>query len=192
MSKSGMSYKKAMNYALQGKVFIENNTKEYPISIALVAHGYNIYDERASMKVIDKLEDMDVKVHTSLQLSNEQMLEGINALGEKLYWANEFEMTGTAGHFLKDNKIDGIITLNAFGCGPDSLMIERIGRKAKQFNKPVLHLTVDEQTVEAGFITRLEAFVDMLFRKKRATIINKIDFNGKSEYIPNTNFIETK
>ena len=29
MSKSGMSYKKAMNYALQGKVFIENQTKEF-------------------------------------------------------------------------------------------------------------------------------------------------------------------
>lgn len=192
MSKSGMSYKKAMNYALQGKVFIENNTKEYPISIALVAHGYNIYDERASMKIIDKLEGMDVKVYTHLQLSQEQTLEGINALGEKLYWANEYEMTGTAGHYMKDNKIDGIIALNAFGCGPDSLMVERIVRKAKQFNKPILHLTIDEQTGEAGFITRLEAFVDMLFRKKRATIINKIDIHEKSEYIPNTNFIETK
>ena len=44
MSKSGMSYKKAMNYALQGKVFIENQTKEFPISIALISHGYNIFD----------------------------------------------------------------------------------------------------------------------------------------------------
>ena len=42
MSKSGMSYKKAMNYALQGKVFIESSTKEYPITIARVSHGYNI------------------------------------------------------------------------------------------------------------------------------------------------------
>ena len=192
MSKSGMSYKKAINYALQGKVFIERSTKEYPISIALVAHGYNIYDDRASMKIIDKLESMDVKVYTALQLSQEQTLEGINTLGEKLYWANEYEMTGTAGHYMKDNKIDGLIALNAFGCGPDSLMIERIIRKAKQFNKPILHLTIDEQTGEAGFITRLEAFVDMLFRKKRATIINKIDIQGQSEYIPNTNFIETK
>ena len=144
------------------------------------------------MKIIDKLESMDVKVYTALQLSQEQTLEGINTLGEKLYWANEYEMTGTAGHYMKDNKIDGLIALNAFGCGPDSLMIERIIRKAKQFNKPILHLTIDEQTGEAGFITRLEAFVDMLFRKKRATIINKIDIQGQSEYIPNTNFIETK
>lgn len=192
MSKSGMSYKKAMNYALQGKVFIENQTKEYPISIALISHGYNIFDERTSMKIFDKLEDMDVKVYSSLQLSNEQMDDGIKALGQEIYWANEREMTGAAGHYLKDIKIDGLITLTAFGCGPDSLMIERITRQAKRFNKPLLNLTVDEQTGEAGFITRLEAFVDMLFRKKRAKIINKIEINGETSYIPNTNYIETK
>ena len=193
MSKSGMSYKKAINYALQGKVFIESQTKESPISVALISHGYNIYDERTSMKIFDKLEKMDVKVYTSLQLSKEQMEDGIKSLGQELYWANEYEMTGAAGHYLKDNKIDGLITLTAFGCGPDSLMIERITRKAKRFNKPLLNLTIDEQTGEAGFITRLEAFVDMLFRKKRANIINNIEISERnSTYIPNTNYIETK
>lgn len=192
MSKSGMSYKKAMNYALQGKVFIESQTKEFPISIGLISHGYNIFDERASMKIFDKLESMDVRVYSSLQLSNEQMDDGIKTLGQDMYWANEHEMTGAAGHYLKDNKIDGLITLTAFGCGPDSLMIERITRRAKRFNKPLLNLTIDEQTGEAGFITRLEAFVDMLFRKKRAKIINKIEINGEGSYIPHTNYIETK
>lgn len=192
MTKSGMSYKKALSYALQGKVFIENNDKEYPISIALIAHGYNIYDDLISMKIFDKLEKMDVKVFSALQLSKEQMDDGIKSLGQEIYWANEYEVTGAAGHYLKDHKIDGIITLTAFGCGPDSLMIERITRRAKQFNKPLLNLTIDEQTGEAGFITRIEAFVDMLYRKKRASIINKVNISSSGEYIPNTNFIETK
>lgn len=189
MTASGMDYKQAMNYALQGKVFIPHEGKEYPISIALVSHAYNIYDERISMQIFDKLRAMDVKVYSALQLTKEQMEEGVNALGQRTYWANEHEMTGCAGHYLKDNKIDGIITLTAFGCGPDSLMVERIIRKSKQFNKPILNLTIDEHTGEAGFITRLEAFVDMLYRKKRASIINKINFN-EEEYIPNTNFIQ--
>lgn len=189
MTSSGMDYKQAMNYALQGKVFIPKEDKEYPISVALVSHSYNIYDERTSMKIFDKLKDMDVKVYSALQLTKEQMDEGVNVLGQTIYWANEHEMTGCAGHYLKDNKIDGLITLTAFGCGPDSLMIERITRKSKQFNKPLLNLTIDEHTGEAGFITRLEAFVDMLYRKKRASIINKINM-GETEYIPNTNFIQ--
>ena len=84
-----------------------------------------------------------------------------------MYWANQLEMTGAAGHYLKSDLIDGLITITAFGCGPDSLMIEDIKRKSKNFNKPLLNLTIDEHTGEAGFVTRLEAFCDMLFRKKR-------------------------
>lgn len=193
MSKSGMPYAKALSYALQGKVVISGKNKEYPIAVALVGHGYNIYDERVCMKIFDKLEKMDVKVCTTLQLSEEQLCEGISSLGNDKYWANEDEMTGTAGHFMKDNKIDGVITITAFGCGPDSLMIERITRRAKQFNKPLLNLTIDEQTGEAGFVTRLEAFVDMLFRKKRASIVNNISMSQvDSVYSPNIEYIETK
>ncbi len=190
MARSGMSYKKALHYALSGKVLIEEQTDSAPINVALVSHGYNIYDERACMKIFEKLEKMDVKVFTSLQLTDEQMEEGIASLGQHRYWANEYEMTGTAGHYLKDNKIDGIITLNAFGCGPDSLMIERITRKAKEFNKPILSLTIDEHTGEAGFITRLEAFIDMLFRKKRSNIINNVSIN-EYNYVPQTNICDS-
>ena len=39
---------------------------------------------------------------------------------------------------------------------------------------PLLNLTIDEHTGEAGFVTRLEAFVDMLFRKQRATEMQKV------------------
>lgn len=168
MLKSGMSYEKSLKYATEGKLLIEKDETEYPISIALVSHGYNIYDERASMKVIEKLNKMGVKVYTAYQLTEEKLNEGIAALGQSVYWANETEMIGCAGYYLKDNRIDGIITITAFGCGPDSLMIERITRQSKHFSKPLLNLTIDEHTGEAGFITRLEAFVDMLYRKKRS------------------------
>ena len=46
---------------------------------------------------------------------------------------------------------------------------------------------------EAGFITRIEAFVDMLFRKKRANIVSKINIKEKeNSYSLNTEFIELK
>ncbi len=184
MLKSGMKYERALKYATSGKLLIEKDETEYPISIALVSHAYNIYDERASMKVIDKLNKMGVKVYTAYQLTDEQLQEGVAVLGQKVYWANEAEMVGCAGHYLKDNKIDGLISITAFGCGPDSLMIERITRRSKQFNKPLLNLTIDEHTGEAGFITRLEAFVDMLYRKKR---MQGIVENG---FAPTSNVME--
>ena len=92
-------------------------------------------------------------------------------------------MTGCAGHYLNSDLIDRIITVTAFGCGPDSLMIERMARKGKDFNKPILNLTIDEHTGEAGFVTRLEAFCDMLFRKKRIALANAA---AKAEVVAGT------
>jgi len=59
----------------------------------------------------------------------------------------------------------------------------------KEFTKPLLSLTIDEHTGEAGFITRLEAFVDMLYRKKRSKIINKLE-ETNYEFAPKTNICD--
>ena len=69
-------------------------------------------------------------------------------------------------------------------------MIERIMRKAKEAGKPLLSLTIDEHTGEAGFITRLEAFIDMLYRKKRSNLIDK-DLKEAYDYVPQTNICES-
>ena len=51
-------------------------------------------------------------------------------------------------------------------------MVDEIEQHAKDFGVPLLHLNTDEHTGEAGFITRLEAFADMLLRKKRQKLKN--------------------
>ena len=185
MRRSGVSYKKALKSAIDNKVIIQSEQKSHPISVAVIAHGYNLYDERIAMKIFDKLEELDVQTYSAQNLTLEQMKEGINSMKSKLYWANEHEITGASAHYIRDRKIDGVITINAFGCGPDSLMIERIARFARKSNKPVLHLSIDEQTGEAGFVTRIEAFVDMLYRKKRSKIISKIKIKEKEERFTN-------
>lgn len=167
MTSMGVPYSKALKLALENKVMLPSDKKNYPINIAVIAHGYNLYDDRVSMRILDKLEAMNVGTKTAAQLSDEQMKDGITSLGSRLYWANELEITGAAAHYILDNETDGIIAINAFGCGPDSLMVERISRFAKDKGKAFLNLSIDEQTGEAGFITRIEAFTDMLFRKKK-------------------------
>ena len=191
MTRSGVPYKKALNAALKDKVIIAENTKSYPISIAVIAHGYNLFDDRVSMKIFEKLEKLDVQTYSALNLTHEQMEEGLEKLGTRLYWANEYEISGAAAHYIQDKKIDGIITINAFGCGPDSLMVEKISRYARSKKKPILTLSIDEQTGEAGFVTRLEAFVDMLYRKKRSKLINKINLKDKSAKV-SSNEIECR
>jgi len=173
MTSMGVPYIKALKNAIDDKVVIPSEKKVYPITVAVIAHGYNLYDERVSMKILDKLEALNVGTKTAEQLTQEQMNEGILSVGTKLYWANEYEITGAAAHYIMSGDVDGVIAINAFGCGPDSLMIERISRFAKLKNKAFLNLSIDEQTGEAGFVTRIEAFTDMLFRKKTLKAKNK-------------------
>jgi len=60
---------------------------------------------------------------------------------------------------------DGIVHLEPFGCLPE-IMARNIMPSIKE-GPPVLNIIYDEHTGKAGMITRLEAFVDMLHRKKR-------------------------
>lgn len=175
MIRSGIEQKAAIRNAVADKVELYTEKKNSYINVAVISHGYNIYDDHVSMQMLKKLDKFGIKAHTAENLTQEQMLNGIKNLKTALYWANEYEITGAAGHYMMDKNIDGMITLTAFGCGPDSLMIERITRFAKRNKKPLLNLTLDEHTGEAGFITRLEAFTDMLFRKKRASLVEKLN-----------------
>ena len=116
---------------------------------------------------------MGVKVYTGLNVTREDCVNSIHALDEIQYWANELDLTGAAAYYMLHNKVDGIIALSAFGCGPDSLMVDEIQYHAQKRNMPMIHLTTDEHTGEAGFVTRIEAFVDMLVRRKRKMLENR-------------------
>lgn len=186
MTRSGMDAETALANVIKGKICYTQDVRDLPINAAVISHGYNLYDEHISMNVLKKLEGLGVKTHTAENLNMEQMMSGIKNLNTNLYWANESEITGAAGFYMADDTIDGLITITAFGCGPDSLMIERITRFAKRHNKPLINLTIDEHTGEAGFVTRLEAFTDMLYRKKRTNIVESLNrqvYKGEEQNI---------
>ncbi|MQL52977.1 CoA protein activase [Desulfofundulus thermobenzoicus] len=63
---------------------------------------------------------------------------------------------------------DGVIQLLPFTCMPEIVAHSILPRLSNSMDIPVLTITVDEQSGEAGLVTRLEAFVDLLFRKKQA------------------------
>lgn len=170
MAKSGLSFSDSLTRAVNGVFEKKNLESVKPLSVVVMAHGYNLFDERISLNLIKKLEKMNVKVYTGLNVSREDAMNSIQKLNEIRYWANELDLTGTAAYYLLNGKVDGIIALSAFGCGPDSLMADEINYHAKLFGVPMIHLIIDEHTGEAGFVTRLEAFIDMLIRNKRKNI----------------------
>ncbi len=63
--------------------------------------------------------------------------------------------------------IDGIIHVSPFTCMPEIMSQNIFPAMREDGSVPILTLIMDEQTGRAGYITRLEAFVDLMRRKKR-------------------------
>ncbi|MFC2016864.1 acyl-CoA dehydratase activase-related protein [Chloroflexota bacterium] len=139
-------------------------------TIAIVGHPYLLYDEHINHRLIHRLEQAGYKVLTPEMLTNEE-LELATVRGvSRTYWTYEEEVVGAGEHYL-ENGADGIIGVIAFGCGPDSLMMDTVRRHAAKLRATAfMSLTLEEHTAEAGVVTRLEAFLDMIYRRKRSQV----------------------
>ena len=71
------------------------------------------------------------------------------------------------------NKKDGIIHISPFTCMPEIMSQNIFPAMREHHNIPILTLVMDEQSGKAGYITRLEAFVDLMRRKKRKALIEE-------------------
>ncbi|NLK00115.1 MAG: hypothetical protein GX318_02610 [Clostridia bacterium] len=133
------------------------------LKIALLGHGYNIYDEHISMNIVRNLKNMGVRVVTPDILPPEVTEAEAAKLPKRMFWTLGKRMLGGVLHYIHDSDVDGIIYVAAFGCGPDSMIADLSERFVRRHKKiPFMLLTLDEHSGEAGVLTRLEAFVDML------------------------------
>lgn len=69
--------------------------------------------------------------------------------------------------FANENGKDGIIHVSPFTCMPEIMSQNFFPAMRENCDIPILPLIMDEQTGKAGYITRLEAFVDLMRRRKR-------------------------
>lgn len=137
------------------------------LRVALVGHAYNLYDEYVSHRLIWRLRSLGVQVRTPEAVPSALAHESMAQAGVQRYWTYEYELVGAATYYLSQGAVDGLVSMVTFGCGPDSVMLESIQKLAARYGVPFLNLVFDEHTGEAGLVTRLEAFVDMLERKPR-------------------------
>jgi predicted nucleotide-binding protein (sugar kinase/HSP70/actin superfamily) len=136
------------------------------ITVAIIGHPYLVYDRYVNHDLVDRLRKMGVKAAFAATVTEDELQASMVELGEQRYWGYEEEIIGAGGHYLR-NGVDGVISIVAFGCGPDSLMAELLQHHAKRLGKPFLNLVIDEHSAEAGLVTRIEAFTDMARRQSK-------------------------
>ena len=62
--------------------------------------------------------------------------------------------------------IDGLVELLPFTCIPEIAALNILPRISRDYNLPIISFILDEQSGRAGMRTRLEAFVDLLNRRR--------------------------
>lgn len=151
------------------------------LKVGIVGEVYIAQEKRVNFDVEKLLGDLGVYVHNSvstveyilhtfrpLTRSRDKMEawrlaksylkrfvggEGIDSVGSTIRYAQE--------------GFDGVVHLYPFTCMPEIVAKGVLQAVSRDFDLPVLHLAIDEHSGEAGLVTRVEAFVDVLERRKR-------------------------
>lgn len=137
----------------QERVLKTNNTK-----ILLAGHPYNLYDDLIGQTVSKYLLENNISLIYSDRINHNIIDEECMKLSTDIHWTHSKEVVASINYY--HDKVDGIIIISSFPCGPDSLSNELVARKIK--NVPTINLIFEDLNSEVGIITRLESFIDIL------------------------------
>lgn len=141
--------------AYSPRIAVEGNST----TIGLIGHPYVLY-EWISCDLTGHLREYG-KVITPEMIDKRHMKAQMKHIyeGHKL-WSFEAQMLGAALHLIRNRLVDKLVLVGLFECGPESIIEAYIEEEAEKFRIPLLKLYMDDQTGEAGLITRIEAFMD--------------------------------
>ncbi len=133
-------------------------------AVVIMGRPYNVYDAGANLALPEKLSQLGIDVipMDMLPLEGERLDETF----ENMFWNFGRRILEAAQLVARTPWMYGVGFTN-FSCGPDAFIwtyAEKImGRK------PMLVLELDEHGADAGYLTRLEAFADVLASNKTNT-----------------------
>lgn len=187
-SLSKLKNAKKLAFAEMDKVKIDRNREVLHVDIT--GEIFLVCDQFSNQNIERELGKMGVQIRKSLTVSSflkdaiipkifkkdETHLERANRL------AKPYLMRDIGGDALEcvsdvayanERGIDGIIHISPFTCMPEIMSQNIFPAMRENCEIPILPLIMDEQTGKAGYLTRLEAFVDLMRRRKRKVEIEK-------------------
>lgn len=165
-AQKGILPPRAMEIILEGKAGSKEAESFVPrsqdLTVGVIGHPYNIYDRYTSLGLLDHLQELGCYVQTPDCIPPEVLEKMAAGLEKPMFWTFGSELFGAAV-YLAERGVDGLVHLSVFGCGPDSFVEEIAARRlSRRTDIPLLFLNIDEHTAEAGLLTRIEAFTDMI------------------------------
>lgn len=200
MSTRQLNNAKKLAFAEMDKVKYDPNKEVLHVDIT--GEIYLVCDKFSNQDIVKELGKMGVETRKSLTVSGflkDAIIPKIFRKGEThLQRANRlakpYLMRDIGGDALEcvsdvayanERDIDGIIHISPFTCMPEIMSQNIFPAMRENCDIPILPLIMDEQTGKAGYLTRLEAFVDLMKRRKRrrAMGLNKKNTEEKQEEV---------
>ncbi|MGB9678469.1 MAG: 2-hydroxyacyl-CoA dehydratase [Thermoanaerobacteraceae bacterium] len=154
-----------------------NTKSRKAIKIALVGEIYMLLEPFTNMNICKTLNELGAEV-TKTDYLSDYLINSAFKLPQKVEFKKnakgylERDIGGhglnTVANTVKYAKLgyDGVIHIFPFTCTPEIVAQEIIIKVGKDYNIPVMTLIYDENTGSAGYQTRLEAFIDLIERKR--------------------------
>lgn len=149
-----------------------------PMRVGVVGELFVVMDPTANHDIERKLAEQGFEVHRFVTLTKliEHGIRGRSHVDRmielgKPYVTHHLGADGTESvamtwKLFRDG-FDGVAHLKPFGCMPEVSAMSALTRISREHTFPVLCVSYDAQTAEAGIVTRVEAFCDMLKMRKR-------------------------
>lgn len=158
-------YRELINYTKKLESLGEASLKSDESVFVIVSHDYNSVDPVLNMGIISHLNRLGCRfvylehLHTSVINIDEDY--------DSLYWPfAQKQLTGLK--IIKDNPNLYPIYITNHGCGPDTVIQHFFDYEYG--NRPYLQLEVDEYSSYIGVVTRIEAFLYSIQKKKNLKI----------------------
>ncbi len=151
------------------------------VNIGLIGEIYTCLDDDVNYHIIDKFKKKDVNTYNTSVLKEFFKITIENKIHLNI-WDRKYKKKARryiedkiGGHGFEnicntykliDKNIDGIVHLLPLSCMPESTVEPIINKICKENKIPLLRIPIDETNSEANVNTRLEAFVELIKRKR--------------------------
>ncbi|KJS14748.1 MAG: CoA protein activase [Peptococcaceae bacterium BRH_c4b] len=177
-SHSAKEIEEAHSSAVEAIKSVEQDPERKVLKVGLVGEIYVLLEPASNLEIEETLGNLGVEVERSMFLTGwtrentfSETHETISVKDAAMPYiplcigGHGMESVGHTVVYAKRG-FDGVIQLAPFTCIPEIVARTILTSVSKEHGIPVLTFFLDEQTGKAGMSTRLEAFVDLMKRKK--------------------------
>lgn len=157
---------------------VELEKNKQPLKLLLTGEIYSLIEPFSNHHMEELLMDMGVSFEKRITLGwwiDNTLLNPLNIrhltrrknIFLPLSIGGYAKETVEEGMLCHNKYYDGVIQIFPVGCMPEIVAKAVLTKMSKELNIKVLTVIFDEMAGEAGYITRIEAFVDLLNRRKK-------------------------